>query len=112
MFTTFAFAFVVRKCCVVRVPVHPSKLWLLLLSWLQLRWWSRAPLSIPRGAGDAGACEASDSHDNARWLTFNNWNAGTREHIETGIEEQRALHIPENITPASRKRIARLFGAH
>jgi hypothetical protein len=60
----------------------------------------------------AGACEANDSrHENARWLTFDNWNEGTRERIETGIIEQRSLHIPDNVTPSSRKRIARLFGA-
>ena len=58
----------------------------------------------------AGSCEASDSrHEFARWLTFHNWNDCTRENLETGIEESRSLHIPDCITPSSRKRIARLF---
>jgi hypothetical protein len=47
----------------------------------------------------AGACEPSDSRTgHARWLTF-----------ETGTEEQRSLHIPDHVTPASRRRIVRLF---
>jgi hypothetical protein len=58
----------------------------------------------------AGACEASSSnHGAARWLTFYDWNEGTRERIETGIVEMRSLHIPEGVTPASRRRIASLF---
>ena len=58
----------------------------------------------------AGACEASASnHRAARWLTFYDWNEGTRERIETGIVEQRSLHIPDSVTPSSRKRIAALF---
>jgi len=58
----------------------------------------------------AGACEASDSrHDHARWLSFHNWNDCTREQLETGIIEDRSLHIPDCVTPASRRRIAALF---
>lgn len=58
----------------------------------------------------AGACEASASdHSAARWLTFYDWNEGTRERIETGIVETRSLHIPDGVTPSSRRRIAALF---
>lgn len=55
-------------------------------------------------------CEANNSNpDNVRWLTFYDWNHGTAENFETGIEEQRSLHIPDHVTAASRRRIARLF---
>lgn len=59
----------------------------------------------------AGPCEPSASNiAAARWLTFYDWNEGTRDRIERGINEQRSLHIPDNVTQASRKRICRLFG--
>lgn len=59
----------------------------------------------------AGPCEPSDSRlANVRWLSFYRWNDGTRDYYESGIEETRSLHIPEHVTPASRQRIARLFG--
>jgi hypothetical protein len=58
----------------------------------------------------SGPCEASDSYG-PRWLSFYKWNDCTRENIEQGITEDRALHIPDSVTPASRKRICRLFGA-
>lgn len=45
-----------------------------------------------------------------RWFTFDGWNDGTRESIEDGIRENRALHIPDGVTPSSRRRIARLLG--
>jgi hypothetical protein len=58
----------------------------------------------------AGACESDCSNHNlTRWLTFYQWNEGTREQIKTGITEQRSLHLPNNITPASRRRIVNLF---
>lgn len=40
-----------------------------------------------------------------RWITVING----REYT-TGAQESRSLHMPENITPASRLRIARLLG--
>lgn len=40
-----------------------------------------------------------------RWVTVIN---GTE--FETGAEESRSLHIPESVTPASSRRIARLLG--
>jgi hypothetical protein len=46
-----------------------------------------------------------------RWLTFDQWNDGTREFYETGISESRSLHFPESLTDSSRMRVARLFGA-
>lgn len=49
---------------------------------------------------------------NVRWLSFHRWNDCTREQIERGIVEDRSLHLPNNITPASRRRIARLFGVN
>ena len=59
------------------------------------------------------ACEANDSrHENARWFDFAKVNEGTREEIEQGIEESRAIHVPEKVTGASRKRLARLFQAY
>lgn len=59
----------------------------------------------------AGACEA-DCYParNVRWLTFYDWNDGTRDRIEHGIHEQRSLHFPESLTVSSRGRICRLFG--
>jgi hypothetical protein len=53
----------------------------------------------------ADLLKASDSrHDCARWLTFYKWNDCTRENIETGMIEDRSLHIPEHVTPSSRRR--------
>lgn len=61
----------------------------------------------------SGFCEPSDSRiKHARWLTFTNWNEGTRDQIEHGIHEQRSLHFPETLTESSRVRVARLFGAY
>lgn len=59
----------------------------------------------------AGACEPDcyPAHG-VRWLTFYRWNDCTRENIEQGIDESRALHFPDHITEASRVRICRLFG--
>jgi hypothetical protein len=45
-----------------------------------------------------------------RWFTNDNYNEGTREYFEQGINESRSLHVPDNVTPASRRRIARLLG--
>jgi hypothetical protein len=61
--------------------------------------------------GWSGPCEPSDSRlEHARWLEFQAWNNGTREWFETGVQEDRFLHIPDSVTPSSRRRIARLFG--
>ena len=49
---------------------------------------------------------------NVRWLTFDEWNEGTREQIEQGIHESRSLHFPNNLTESSRGRVCRLFGAY
>lgn len=45
-----------------------------------------------------------------RWFTQYKWNDGTREYYEQGIVENRSLHIPDQITPSSRLRLARLLG--
>lgn len=45
-----------------------------------------------------------------RWFCFDKWNDGTREYYEQGITEDRALHVPDRVTPSSRRRIARLLG--
>jgi hypothetical protein len=45
-----------------------------------------------------------------RWFTNYNFNDGTREYYEQGITESRSLHIPDNVTDSSRRRIARLLG--
>ena len=47
-----------------------------------------------------------------RWFTFYHTNDGTREFYETGTHENRALHLPDDITPSSALRIARLVGAY
>jgi len=58
----------------------------------------------------SGPYEPNDSRaDHTRWLSFYDWNEETREYYETGIREERALHIPDSVTPSSRKRIVRLF---
>lgn len=41
-----------------------------------------------------------------RWITVHN-----SAEYETGARESRTLHIPDTITPASSRRIARLVGA-
>lgn len=58
----------------------------------------------------SGAC-AADCYPihGARWLTFYEWNSGTREEIEQGVSEQRSLHFPDSLTESSRMRICRLF---
>lgn len=45
-----------------------------------------------------------------RWFTNYGYNEGTGEYFEHGINESRSLHIPKEVTPASRRRIARLLG--
>lgn len=61
----------------------------------------------------AGYCEPNDSRvEHARWLTFPRWNDCTRDQIERGVNEVRSLHFPDSLTPASRRRIARLFSAY
>jgi hypothetical protein len=58
-----------------------------------------------------GHCEPDDSSLRLmRSLTFPNWNDCTAENLRTGIMEDRCLHIPHYVTPASRRRIARLLG--
>jgi len=42
-----------------------------------------------------------------RWITVTN---GMEYH--TGAHESRSLHMPENLTPSSRRRIARLCGVN
>ena len=44
--------------------------------------------------------------DRVRWITVHN-----STEYETGARESRTLHIPDTITPASSRRIARLVGA-
>jgi len=58
-------------------------------------------------------CEADSSPcTRPRWVTFYRVNDGTREYFEEGIEESRSLHIPDTVTEASARRIARLLGAY
>ena len=53
------------------------------------------------------AHEASDSRiASARWFTNYEYN----EDYRTGGRESRSLHIPERVTGASRKRLARILG--
>lgn len=40
-----------------------------------------------------------------RWITVHN-----SAEYETGARESRTLHLPDNVTPASSRRIARLLG--
>lgn len=44
--------------------------------------------------------------DRVRWITVHN-----APEYDTGARESRTLHIPDTITPASSRRIARLVGA-
>jgi hypothetical protein len=56
--------------------------------------------------GGVECIEASDSRvGDARWFTVTNG-----MEFETGAVESRSLHIPDHVTPASRRRIARLLG--
>jgi hypothetical protein len=45
-----------------------------------------------------------------RRFLFHDWNEDTQENIEDGIREDRCLHVPAHVTPASRRRIARYLG--
>jgi len=50
--------------------------------------------------------EGSDSCiDHARWFTVTNG-----MEFETGAHESRSLHVPDHVTAASRRRIARIMG--
>lgn len=52
-------------------------------------------------------CEASDSDARgARWFRV-----GNAMEFETGATEERALHFPGNVTPASRARLCALLSA-
>jgi len=51
-----------------------------------------------------GGIEANDSNvEGARWISVYN-----SSEFFTGAQETRSLHIPDNVTPSSRKRIHRL----
>ena len=52
------------------------------------------------------AIETSESGSGFRWITICNG-----MEYETGAHESRSLHIPDNVTPSSRRRIARMLGA-
>lgn len=53
-----------------------------------------------------GYVEADQSPVTApRWLT-------AYGEIEDGVSETRSLHIPDTVTPASRRRLARLLGCY
>ncbi|MEA2779024.1 MAG: hypothetical protein QOK29_568 [Rhodospirillaceae bacterium] len=45
-----------------------------------------------------------------RCFLFHDWNENTREHMQDGVREDRCLHVPAHVTPASRRRIARYLG--
>lgn len=47
-----------------------------------------------------------------RWFTAYDTNQGTREYYERGESESRSLHVPDNVTPSSRLRIARLLNCY
>lgn len=53
---------------------------------------------------------SSTDLDGTRWYTWHEFNNGTHEYYTKGIIEERSLHIPDHVTTASRRRIARLFG--
>ena len=58
----------------------------------------------------ASYCEPNDSRaTHTTWLSFPEWNNGTREYYRTGIIEGRALHFPTSLTPSSRRRLVHLF---
>jgi hypothetical protein len=54
-------------------------------------------------------CWPTDGRD-IRWLTNYGSNEGTRDSIERGIRENHSIHIPDHVTPSSRRRIARVLG--
>jgi hypothetical protein len=45
-----------------------------------------------------------------RRFLFHGWNEDTQENVEDGVREDRCLHVPAHVTPASRRRIARYLG--
>lgn len=59
------------------------------------------------GVDGVECIEANDSDIGAaRWITVSNG-----MEFETGATESRSIHIPDNVTRASRIRIARILGA-
>jgi hypothetical protein len=66
---------------------------------MQLTYEYRCEQGIEGNNSDIGSC---------RWFTWYK----TNEDYRTGETENRSLHIPDHITGASRRRIARLIGAY
>lgn len=67
--------------------------------------------AIAEAGGLRASYEANESPARSpRWFTNDRYNDGTHEFYTQGITESRSLHIPENVTAASRRRIARLLG--
>jgi hypothetical protein len=56
------------------------------------------------GASEASSWPFTGDHD--AWFTNNEYDHDYR----TGVTESRSLHMPRNLTPATRRRIARLLG--
>lgn len=55
--------------------------------------------------GGIEAIEPNSSHGHFSWITVYNG-----MEYETGAQESRSIHIPDSVTMASRKRIAKLLG--
>ena len=52
---------------------------------------------------------SSSPGNDFRWVTACVMNEGTHEYYIEGVTENRSLHIPDNVTPSSRRRIMRLI---
>jgi hypothetical protein len=51
----------------------------------------------------------SVTDDSGRWFTNSEYGHGTAEYYTEGREEERCLHPPPTVTPASYRRLRRLF---
>lgn len=59
------------------------------------------------GCANGSSCYPMQAGD---WFHNDEYNHGTREYFEQGVEESRSLHVPRDITTSSQRRIARLLG--
>lgn len=66
---------------------------------------------IPEGC-HAESDSYSDPMPAPRWITFYETNEGTADFYESGDTQNLSLHFPDNITPSSAKRLARLLGVY
>lgn len=66
----------------------------------------RDAIAALQGAQVAPSCEPFNPNYRYTWF----YTMDAEVNYRTGAEETRALHLPTNLTPSTRRRIARLLG--